>query len=251
MNSPKIQSIAISFEIAFMILLVIAIISPQPTITGFAEVVYRIYAPSNETTEEIKGIVNITANEPPIFLAYYPTNLRQILYPNENLTFFIRYADPNQDYVFPRWYKNDALVSSEDYYAFFPPSLGKYNVTVILSDTKLTSSVTWIVNVVERAGKKCAETLCPDSEVICPDGLESRCKNSCDKITGECSSCTPLCFIYPSSDYSAPLEKEIGEEAEKGAEITRRTVPCIIINQTEQKTLVIDEGELTKFINMP
>ena len=250
MNKTKTHGIIVSFEIALIIFLVIAILSPQPTITGFAEVVYRIYAPSNETMQEIKG-VNITANEPPIFLAYYPTNLRQILYPDENLNFFIRYADPNQDYVFPRWYKNNALVSSEDYYIFVPASLGKYNITVILSDMSLASSVTWIINVIEKAGKKCTDIICPDSVITCPDGLESRCKNFCDKITGECPSCTPLCFIYPSSDYSPPSEKEAGQEAAKGAEITRRTVPCVVINQTEQKTLDIDEEELTKFINMP
>ncbi|GAI15542.1 unnamed protein product, partial [marine sediment metagenome] len=100
MNSSKIQGIVLSVEIALILLLAIAILSPQPTITGFAEVIYRIYAPSNETFPEEERIsINITTNMPPIFLEYYPTGFRQILYPDENMTFFIRYADPNKDYV--------------------------------------------------------------------------------------------------------------------------------------------------------
>jgi len=247
MNSSKIQGIVLSVEIALILLLAIAVLSPQPTITGFAEVIYRIYAPSNETFPEEGISINITTNMPPIFLEYYPTGFRQILYPDENMTFFIRYADPNKDYVFPRWYNNDILVSAEDYYVFRPASLGKYNIKVILSDMNLTASRSWIVNVVKRMGRRCVDVVCPDSVSICPDGLESRCKNFCDKITGECSSCMPFCFVYDSSDYSIPTDRE----AEKGAAITKRTVPCIIVNQTEQKTLNINEEELTEFIKIP
>lgn len=246
MNSSKIQGVVLSVEIALILLLVMVLLSPQPTITGFAEVVYRIYSPSNATAEE-ETPINLTVNKPPIFLEYYPTNLRQILYPDEDMNFFIRYGDPNRDHVFPRWYNNNILVSAEDYYVFKPASLGKYNITIIISDTNLTTSKSWLINVVKRMGKRCENVICPDSITTCPDGLESRCKNSCDRITGECSSCTPFCFIYESSDYSVPQEIE----AEKGAEITRRTVPCIIVNQTEETTLNINEEELTEFIKIP
>lgn len=248
MDKPKIQGIAVSVEIALILLLITAILSPQPTITGFADVIYRIYAPSNQTKdkETEETAINITINKPPILLAYYPTKLRQIIYLDENITFFINYADPNKDRVFPLWYKNDKLVFTKDNYVFIPSSLGKYNVTLVLSDTNLSVAKTWYIEVVKRTGKQCIDVTCQDSVVTCPDGIESRCKNDCDKITGECSSCVPLCFIYESSDYSAP-EKE----TEKGAEITRRTVPCIIVNQTEQRSLDIHEEELTKFIKIP
>lgn len=248
MDKTSIKGIALSLGIALTLLIVTALLSPKPAITGFAEVVYRIYAPSNETNEtEETPQLNLTENYPPIFLSYYPVNLRQIINPGDNLTFFITYGDPNNDYVFPRWYKDGALVSAEDTYAFVPSSLGEYNVTVVISDLKLSESRTWLISVVEKLGERCAGVKCSDSVIKCPDGIESRCKNSCGEITGECSLCTPLCFIYPSSDHSQPY----GIDAEKGAEITKRTVPCIIVNETYQKTIDIDEEELTEFIKIP
>lgn len=247
MTDSKTNGIVISVEIALIILLAVLIISPEPTITGFAEVVYRIQLPSNGTEESEGTPLNVTEEQPPILLSYFPTNLRQTIYLDDDMTFFITYADPNRDYVFPRWYRDDRLVSAEDQYIFIPPSLGEYNITVVISDLKLTTRKTWIVNVIKRIGKRCADVTCPDSVTVCPDGIESRCNNFCDKVTGECSSCTPLCFIYPSYDYSIPSEKE----AEKGAQITRRTVPCIIVNETEYETLDIIQEEITEFIQIP
>src|SRR3989338_3941575 len=118
MDKTSIKGIALSLGIALTLLIVTALLSPKPAITGFAEVVYRIYAPSNETNEtEETPQLNLTENYPPIFPSYYPVNLRQIINPGDNLTFFITYGDPNNDYVFPRWYKDGALVSAEDTYA--------------------------------------------------------------------------------------------------------------------------------------
>jgi len=246
--NKKTKGIVISAEIALIILLAILITSPEPTITGFAEVVYRIQLPSNGTEESEGTPLNVTEEQPPILLSYFPTNLRQTIYSDDNLTFFITYADPNKEYVFPRWYNNGRLVAAEDQYIFTPPSLGEYNITIIISDTKLTTQKSWNVNVIKRIGERCADVTCPDSVIACPDGLESSCKNFCDKITGECSSCTPLCFIYPSYDYSAPLTEK---EAEKGAQITRRTVPCIIVNETEYESLDLAQEEITEFIQIP
>jgi len=206
----------------------------KPGFIGMVGTVYKI----NPTPD--------TVNHAPVIISFYPINIKETIGKEEEVMFFVVYQDPEADDVDVEWYKDGKFVSNKDYYKFKEDNLGKFNVSVFLSDKMLSTSMSWDINIGEK--KKCVGECCfiecEDSTVVCPDGYKSRCKNTCDPKTKQCTSCQPLCFKYPSEvNLSEGFYREY-EGLLSGDEISRRTVPCISVSDIEKEIVEIREEAL-------
>ncbi len=225
----------------------------DPTITGNVAV-YRIYGFGNFSGED-GGPVE--GNSPPIIYFYKPTAPVLNIGTEGEQSFVIEKADPDNDEMSVKWYLNSFLVKEDsDYYVFSGGDydLGRYNLTVVVSDGSLSDKREWVFKL-EEGGVveedycgECCGVVCAPSEVECPDGYIATCANQCDVRNGRCSTCEPTCTLYPAASYISGNYQTIRRDGLSG--ISRRTVPCINVT-SEKKRVAINEVDIEQFANMP
>lgn len=124
-------------------------------------------------------------NDKPTIDTYYPTVENPVINETENITFSIIASDIDTgDILSYKWYVNGTLKGTTTLYNFTSDyeSSGIYNVTVIVSDTELTVSHTWVLTVLNKNRLPNIIISSPENNSVffTSDSIQFDCSNSFD-----------------------------------------------------------------------
>jgi len=120
------------------------------SVSSFGVFKYRIYGSDSAGNTQITPTFTVTINNTaPNITSFFPIELDKSINEPDNFTFNITVNDREGDAITTSWYQNGTLKSTLSNFTFSGnfSAVGFYNITVIVSDGSLQSSLSWNLTV--------------------------------------------------------------------------------------------------------